>query len=235
MFWILFLQEEAQEEFGWKLVHGDVFRSPRRGMFLSVLLGCGSQIFAMTFITLGKSRKKVDCVFYVRLKCLKNLLNKILQWISPIVTFLKVFLTPQINKYWISPNNNSCQGLRGMSRMSAILSSIFSQAAPTGYLKTPCYFSNIWTYMCSHSLFLFFSFQCLRVWVSCPRLTVAPSWPVCWSSMFALERQLDLSLLECTKVSYMSVWGCFTLLITALYWIMKHQKSHDFILNFRLA
>lgn len=44
--------EEAQEEFGWKLVHGDVFRSPRRGMFLSVLLGCGSQIFAMTFITL---------------------------------------------------------------------------------------------------------------------------------------------------------------------------------------
>ncbi|XP_022107557.1 transmembrane 9 superfamily member 2-like isoform X2 [Acanthaster planci] len=44
--------EEAQEEFGWKLVHGDVFRAPRKGMLLSVLLGSGSQIFCMTFITL---------------------------------------------------------------------------------------------------------------------------------------------------------------------------------------
>ncbi|XP_033096122.1 transmembrane 9 superfamily member 2-like [Anneissia japonica] len=44
--------EEAQEEFGWKLVHGDVFRPPRRGMLLSVFLGSGMQIFVMTFITL---------------------------------------------------------------------------------------------------------------------------------------------------------------------------------------
>jgi len=33
--------EDAQEEFGWKLVHGDVFRPPRKGMLLSVLLGSG--------------------------------------------------------------------------------------------------------------------------------------------------------------------------------------------------
>ncbi|ESO09441.1 hypothetical protein HELRODRAFT_190496 [Helobdella robusta] len=44
--------EEAQEEFGWKLVHGDVFRAPRKGMFLSLLLGSGVQIFFMTMITL---------------------------------------------------------------------------------------------------------------------------------------------------------------------------------------
>jgi len=44
--------EEAQEEFGWKLVHGDVFRPPRRGMLLSVFLGNGVQIFFMTMITL---------------------------------------------------------------------------------------------------------------------------------------------------------------------------------------
>jgi transmembrane 9 superfamily protein 2/4 len=44
--------EDAQEEFGWKLVHGDVFRSPRKGMLLSVLLGNGVQIFFMTMITL---------------------------------------------------------------------------------------------------------------------------------------------------------------------------------------
>lgn len=44
--------EDAQEEFGWKLVHGDVFRPPRKGMLLSLLLGSGVQIFFMTMITL---------------------------------------------------------------------------------------------------------------------------------------------------------------------------------------
>ncbi|XP_062380336.1 transmembrane 9 superfamily protein member 5 isoform X2 [Sardina pilchardus] len=45
-------QEDAQEESGWKQVHGDVFRPPRKGMLLSVFLGQGAQIFIMTFITL---------------------------------------------------------------------------------------------------------------------------------------------------------------------------------------
>ncbi|KAM9377074.1 transmembrane 9 superfamily protein member 5 isoform 2-T2 [Pholidichthys leucotaenia] len=45
-------QEDAQEESGWKQVHGDVFRAPRKGMLLSVFLGQGTQIFIMTFITL---------------------------------------------------------------------------------------------------------------------------------------------------------------------------------------
>lgn len=44
--------EEAQEEFGWKLVHGDVFRPPRKGMLLSLLLGSGVQILFVTIITL---------------------------------------------------------------------------------------------------------------------------------------------------------------------------------------
>lgn len=44
--------EDAQEEFGWKLVHGDVFRPPRKGMMLAVLNGNGVQIFCMTVITL---------------------------------------------------------------------------------------------------------------------------------------------------------------------------------------
>lgn len=47
--------EDAQEEFGWKLVHGDVFRPPRKGMLLSVFLGSGTQIFIMTFVTLCMS------------------------------------------------------------------------------------------------------------------------------------------------------------------------------------
>lgn len=44
--------EDAQEEFGWKLVHGDVFRPPRKGMILSVFLGSGTQIFCMALVTL---------------------------------------------------------------------------------------------------------------------------------------------------------------------------------------
>ncbi|XP_015601918.1 transmembrane 9 superfamily member 2 isoform X2 [Cephus cinctus] len=45
--------EDAQEEFGWKLVHGDIFRPPRKGMLLSVLLGSGVQVFFMTLVTLA--------------------------------------------------------------------------------------------------------------------------------------------------------------------------------------
>jgi len=45
--------EDVQEEFGWKLLHGDVFRSPRAGMLLSVCIGIGAQIIVMVSITLG--------------------------------------------------------------------------------------------------------------------------------------------------------------------------------------
>ena len=51
--------EDAQEEFGWKLVHGDVFRPPRKGMLLSVLLGSGTQLFCMAGITLVSQSIKI--------------------------------------------------------------------------------------------------------------------------------------------------------------------------------
>ena len=43
--------DDVQEDSGWKLVHGDVFRSPRHSLMLSVFLGNGSQLFVMTGIT----------------------------------------------------------------------------------------------------------------------------------------------------------------------------------------
>lgn len=46
-------QEDVNEDFGWKLVHGDVFRPPSRFMLLSVLVGSGSQMFFMVGVTLG--------------------------------------------------------------------------------------------------------------------------------------------------------------------------------------
>lgn len=43
------------EETGWKLVHGDVFRPPKRAWLLTAFVGSGVQIFFMVLITLGKS------------------------------------------------------------------------------------------------------------------------------------------------------------------------------------
>merc|ERR1719229_1638925 len=45
-------QEEAREETGWKLVHGDVFRRPRHSKLLVVSVGSGMQILFMSVVTL---------------------------------------------------------------------------------------------------------------------------------------------------------------------------------------
>jgi transmembrane 9 superfamily member 2/4 len=44
--------EDTQEEFGWKMIHGDVFRSPSNRMILSVLIGNGAQVLFMSAVTL---------------------------------------------------------------------------------------------------------------------------------------------------------------------------------------
>lgn len=44
--------EDLQEDFGWKLVHGDVFRSPPRFDVLSAMVGSGYQLFWMVLVTL---------------------------------------------------------------------------------------------------------------------------------------------------------------------------------------
>uniref|UniRef100_A0A453LM41 Transmembrane 9 superfamily member n=1 Tax=Aegilops tauschii subsp. strangulata TaxID=200361 RepID=A0A453LM41_AEGTS len=45
-------QEEAQEETGWKLVHGDVFRPPVNSDLLCVFVGTGVQFFGMLLVTM---------------------------------------------------------------------------------------------------------------------------------------------------------------------------------------
>lgn len=54
------LDEDVQEDSGWKLVHGDVFRTPTHPLLLSILLGSGVQLFFVTGATIGefhRSRK----------------------------------------------------------------------------------------------------------------------------------------------------------------------------------
>ncbi|KMZ73403.1 Transmembrane 9 superfamily protein member [Zostera marina] len=46
-------QEEAQEETGWKLVHGDVFRPPVNSDLLCVYVGTGVQFFGMLVVTMS--------------------------------------------------------------------------------------------------------------------------------------------------------------------------------------
>ncbi|KAK3003040.1 hypothetical protein RJ639_018796 [Escallonia herrerae] len=45
-------QDEAQEESGWKLVHGDVFRPPSNTTLLCIYAGTGVQVFGMTLVTM---------------------------------------------------------------------------------------------------------------------------------------------------------------------------------------
>ncbi|XP_057419721.1 transmembrane 9 superfamily member 10-like [Lotus japonicus] len=45
-------QEEAQEETGWKLVHGDVFRPPSNSDLFCVYVGTGVQFFGMILVTM---------------------------------------------------------------------------------------------------------------------------------------------------------------------------------------
>ncbi|KAI9569682.1 hypothetical protein HD554DRAFT_501848 [Boletus coccyginus] len=46
------LSEDVQEDWGWKLVHGEVFRTPRMPMLLAVMVGNGAQLCAMCSVTL---------------------------------------------------------------------------------------------------------------------------------------------------------------------------------------
>jgi transmembrane 9 superfamily protein 2/4 len=63
-------EDGVQEDSGWKLVHGDVFRPPKNPLFLSVLLGNGVQLFAMAGLTIGMSpghRQSLSTDMYQRL------------------------------------------------------------------------------------------------------------------------------------------------------------------------
>ena len=48
--------DEAYEETGWKLVHGDIFRPPQHRAFFVANLGAGIQLIAMS-VSLGFTRK----------------------------------------------------------------------------------------------------------------------------------------------------------------------------------
>jgi transmembrane 9 superfamily protein 2/4 len=46
------MEDGVQEDSGWKLVHGDVFRTPNHSLMLSIFLGNGAQLFFMVGFTI---------------------------------------------------------------------------------------------------------------------------------------------------------------------------------------
>lgn len=44
---------QVQEDQGWKLLHGEVFRAPSHPLVLSTMVGTGAQLSAMVAVTLG--------------------------------------------------------------------------------------------------------------------------------------------------------------------------------------
>ena len=47
------IEDNIQEDSGWKLIYGDVFRPPKNSLALSILIGNGAQLFLMTAFTIA--------------------------------------------------------------------------------------------------------------------------------------------------------------------------------------
>lgn len=47
-----FQERDLGDEYGWKQVHGDVFRTPSFPMFFSSLVGTGYHVFTVAIVTI---------------------------------------------------------------------------------------------------------------------------------------------------------------------------------------
>lgn len=61
------VEDGIQEDSGWKLVHGDVFRCPKSPLLLSVMLGNGAQLFMMTGVTVGMFSSLAPSIMHIML------------------------------------------------------------------------------------------------------------------------------------------------------------------------
>ena len=52
IYFIMYQERDVNEESGWKLVHGDVFRPPRNLVLLSSLVGIGTQLAALILLVI---------------------------------------------------------------------------------------------------------------------------------------------------------------------------------------
>ena len=68
------LERDINEESGWKLVHGDVFRPPPNLSLLAALLGTGVQLALLVLfvilVTIAGKQSCSCCLLYVKRTCL---------------------------------------------------------------------------------------------------------------------------------------------------------------------
>lgn len=126
------VEEDVQEDYGWKLIHGEVFRAPKHRMFLSVVVGSGMQLAAMSTVTL--------CEFSFSLFVVSCCTDSLL---SPVFALLG-FLSPS-NRGSLSTVMIVCWTLFGVSSSihgtCASRSLHFCLQFIAGYISTRLYVS----------------------------------------------------------------------------------------------
>lgn len=94
------IEDGIQEDSGWKLVHGDVFRCPQSPLLLSILVGNGAQLFMMTGVTVRKY--KLINLFSTRTPPLTTCAT-ILLTSHPQYSHFLDFFPPPIVVSWLLP------------------------------------------------------------------------------------------------------------------------------------
>lgn len=92
------LDDDISDESGWKLVHGDVFRPPKNRLLLSVLVGSGVQIFAMTFITI------LFALFGLLSPSNRGALSTFMFILYVIFSIIASFVSGYLYKFWGGDN-----------------------------------------------------------------------------------------------------------------------------------
>jgi transmembrane 9 superfamily protein 2/4 len=87
-------EDGVQEDSGWKLVHGDVFRMPTRPLLLSVLLGNGVQLFVMTGSTI------IFALLGFLSPSNRGSLGTIMVLLYTVLSFVGGFFSAKVYKSW---------------------------------------------------------------------------------------------------------------------------------------
>ncbi|KAJ1332227.1 hypothetical protein BSLG_008889 [Batrachochytrium salamandrivorans] len=155
-------EDGAQEEFGWKMVHADVFRPPMFRMLLSVLVGNGAQLLYMGSVTLG-ALGTMALVFYVLFSTVSGYISAVLTKLFKESTGVKIIIFGVLlilNFFLIARNSSSAVPFGTLLALPVYLNKYYSAliggVLPFGAIFIELYFimSSIW----SHRIYYMFGF-----------------------------------------------------------------------------
>lgn len=88
------IEDGVQEDSGWKLVHGDVFRPPKHALFLSILVGNGTQLFMMAGFTIALA------LFGFLSPSNRGLLTTVMLLLYILFSFLNGYASSRVYKFF---------------------------------------------------------------------------------------------------------------------------------------